>query len=678
MSAVLVSQASVANAQSENNSQVNYGQLINIESTIEEIKTKTQNTEEINSKEAQPSSENKELNLTELTVDEVQKDTQTPEGINSKVLETLPENKDLNSNVLTLEEVETNIETLPEETVILPEKTDSIAEVLTTEETLPEEVENKKVSTDPLTDEQIKTNAETPEEIIPEKSILEEVSAEEMNMELTRLADENVVGKTYGEVFNDQRIAKRILDKLKITNIIYENGKITNQIAQDDIDKFKYLDYRADDGDYEPVKLGGLQNFKNITNVSIYKANVEMFPEALLELPNLITINLIGTTFDEANAQYKPKPAPFELPERLKDLKNLKNLSLNNTRITEIPSWITEMTTLVKLNLVGSNIYTDNENFLLPEDIEKLVNLNTLEISNNNMKKLPDNLHLLENLKTFRFVYNGLEELSDENYEFIKSRGTKYVFDQWVVKQGGVKDISEDINIEMHPIVDFLLKKGELPEQVNEEEFKFYIYEYNQDYSEIISKTELSKNDVYSQDEKFTVSKDKVEKDKNYRFLALNTEGLFDTSYFNYYFNTVEKPEVPEVPEVIEHEIEEPEIMEPEVEEPAVMEPEIEKPETMEPEVEGPQISVHEVEEPAIMEPEVEKPEVEEPEVMIPEKVQPEEVMAEKINSEKIVMPFRNGMLPKAGEKNSNLLSIAMLFIITSIGSLFALLRKKI
>ncbi|MGO3018241.1 MAG: leucine-rich repeat domain-containing protein [Anaerococcus sp.] len=611
MSAVIVSQASVSNAQSENNSQVNYGQLIKVESTIEEIKTKTQISEEINLKETKSLSENKELNSTELTVDEIQIATQTPEGTNSKDLETLPEKTQAILAVSNLEEKQTDTETLSEESEALPENTDLTSKLLTTEETLPLDVEEQ----------------------IAQVSVLEEVIEEEMKLELSNLEDDSVIGKTFGEVFDDQRIAKEILIKAgyKDNDItIDENANITNIITESIINEIEgSISYYTNDS--IPVEsLKGLEYFKNINAVNFSDTNFLEFPKELLELPNIAKISL-------SNKTYKGDK-PINLPDGLKDLK-LTDLNLNNVRITEIPTWITQITTLKNLNLVGSNVYTDNTEFLLPESIMVLSNLEKLELSNNSMKKLPNDLYLLSNLTTFRLVSNSLEELSDDNYNFINKLTTKYVPFQWVVKQGGEKNISQNIDIQMPQIVDFLLDK--------ENSVTFSMYENG-------TQIQLDMEKVYNNGT-FIFIKDQLEINKNYKIIAKTTGGLFNNSTFIYNFSGVNPEEIDEeetpddtgtgngeeTPDDIGTGNGE------------------ETPDDTGTDNGEVNLEVQRLDEPVVIE------------------NKPEKVMAEKISLEKTVMPFGNDMLPKAGEKDSNLVSVAMLFIITSIGSLFALLRKK-
>ncbi|CAF3746536.1 unnamed protein product [Rotaria sp. Silwood1] len=97
----------------------------------------------------------------------------------------------------------------------------------------------------------------------------------------------------------------------------------------------------------------------------------------------------------------------YELDHDFKLLTCLKILKLNKNKFTKFPSWLYEM----------SNINNNNEKYIaetllelymsdntiesIPEEIVHMINLQTIDLSNNQFLKFPDTLVLLEQLTTF-------------------------------------------------------------------------------------------------------------------------------------------------------------------------------------------------------------------------------------------------------------------------------------
>lgn len=349
-------------------------------------------------------------------------------------------------------------------------------------------------------------------------------------------AEENtsVVGKTFGEVIKDKRIAEALIKSYNQNiKIEYDSeGNITNLITSDYLNNITRLVCTLDPKtDTEPLSLEGIENFSNINNVQLYNSNLEDFPKELLQLPNMAVIKLHGTS-------EKPRTIPFSLPRELTNLDKLTILSLNNTLIKEIPEWLSELNNLTWLNLTGSNV-DNHATFTLPNDIDKLVNLQKLEISNNHMTELPENLHNLSNLTTFRFVNNNLENISQENFDFIKSRTTKFVYDQQTTfEKKEIQDKDYDLYFEMPPIVEFLINQSH-----NDSNIVFTLYAYNDDYSEIIEEINLPIEEVY-QNGLFILDKKYIQSHNKYKILAQETNGVFKYSWFNYYFNAEVIPKV--------------------------------------------------------------------------------------------------------------------------------------
>jgi Leucine-rich repeat (LRR) protein len=141
-----------------------------------------------------------------------------------------------------------------------------------------------------------------------------------------------------------------------------------------------------------------------------------------------------------------------KIPEALKQLTNLKKLTLRYNQITEIPDWIESLHSLEYLNLNVNNINNlpmsigsldnleelllwKNElqklpnsicslrslrylnlrlNYLkiLPADIGKLINLIDLNLHDNKLTKIPDSISSLNSLETLNLSWNLLSNLT--------------------------------------------------------------------------------------------------------------------------------------------------------------------------------------------------------------------------------------------------------------------------
>ncbi|QXP53092.1 leucine-rich repeat domain-containing protein [Cellulophaga sp. HaHa_2_1] len=94
-----------------------------------------------------------------------------------------------------------------------------------------------------------------------------------------------------------------------------------------------------------------------------------------------------------------------EVPEIIKDFKNLKVLKLSKNSISKLPNWIGSLKHLETLEIELNKLEG------LPEDIGKLSKLETIWLSNNNIKELPDSFCDLKSLTTLSIENNELSHL---------------------------------------------------------------------------------------------------------------------------------------------------------------------------------------------------------------------------------------------------------------------------
>ena len=121
--------------------------------------------------------------------------------------------------------------------------------------------------------------------------------------------------------------------------------------------------------DYIPDEIDVLQNLEHL---SIDLKFVSKLPDTICNLSNLksLTIDWYSSIRD--------------LPIEIYRLENLEKVTLQTDKIDKIPSALFTLSNLKILSLNGTKIG------VLPKEIANLTQLNTLIITNNNLKSLPD------------------------------------------------------------------------------------------------------------------------------------------------------------------------------------------------------------------------------------------------------------------------------------------------
>lgn len=93
------------------------------------------------------------------------------------------------------------------------------------------------------------------------------------------------------------------------------------------------------------------------------------------------------------------------LPSEIGQLKNLEELVIFKTNLSELPEEIGQLTNLVEIDLAENRL---NE---LPESIGNLTKLRKLSLYNNNLRKLPESIGNLSLLEEIELNGNDLESL---------------------------------------------------------------------------------------------------------------------------------------------------------------------------------------------------------------------------------------------------------------------------
>ncbi|CVI70446.1 Internalin-A precursor [Clostridiales bacterium CHKCI001] len=136
----------------------------------------------------------------------------------------------------------------------------------------------------------------------------------------------------------------------------------------------------------------------------------------------------------------------------IEDLVYLKTLDLSNTNIEELPESIGELTDLERLDLSNTNIEE------LPESIGELTNLERLYLGYTNIEELPKWMGELRNLESLDLRYTNIEELPESigkltNLKSLDLSGTNIEeLPKWMGELRNLESLDlRDINMEKLP-----------------------------------------------------------------------------------------------------------------------------------------------------------------------------------------------------------------------------------
>lgn len=196
-----------------------------------------------------------------------------------------------------------------------------------------------------------------------------------------------------------------------------------------------------DSFNYGVTNIDGISYLSNLDTIYFSFAIMSVLPEELCDLDKLEYLSLNGISFNQNTFT--------ELPKNFNKLRNLKHLSIAGSKITEFPKQILNLNNLESLDLRYNNFEIPNEidnltmlktlnlsniksnlpntignlkNLILldisyndlndvPNFIEKLINLETLHLSGNNISSIPEYIGKLKNLKMLNLHSNKLQNL---------------------------------------------------------------------------------------------------------------------------------------------------------------------------------------------------------------------------------------------------------------------------
>jgi internalin A len=110
---------------------------------------------------------------------------------------------------------------------------------------------------------------------------------------------------------------------------------------------------------------------------------------------------LSGATELDLSVEYAAdSPKLTELPESLGQLTQLQSLNLSRNNLTVLPDWLGQLTQLQSLRLLGNRLTT------LPESLGQLTQLRSLDLDNNQLTALPESLGQLTQLTSLEIANN--------------------------------------------------------------------------------------------------------------------------------------------------------------------------------------------------------------------------------------------------------------------------------
>lgn len=127
-------------------------------------------------------------------------------------------------------------------------------------------------------------------------------------------------------------------------------------------------------------------------SLNLNRKDLRTIPDEVFELKDLEELRLFQTNLTE-------------ISPRIGELKNLKKLYIGRNELRTLPKEIGELHDLEVLFIHFNEIDS------LPSSIKGLKKLEHLKIDNNNLKRLPDEIGALPNLKTLTVQFNELDTI---------------------------------------------------------------------------------------------------------------------------------------------------------------------------------------------------------------------------------------------------------------------------
>ncbi len=185
---------------------------------------------------------------------------------------------------------------------------------------------------------------------------------------------------------------------------------------------------------------------KEITNLNLEDNSIDEIPEWIKELKNLKVLYLSNNQISDFSSLCAVESLEVvhlnsnrvkKIPLGITQLKNLKRLYLNNNLISKVEDSVGGLTELNRLLLAKNQINSisnelcnlkklhvlnlfDNELTSLPDLLGQMRQLDYLQISKNYITKLPDSIEFLNHLTSLKLFSNKIVELNSGLKELSK------------------------------------------------------------------------------------------------------------------------------------------------------------------------------------------------------------------------------------------------------------------
>ncbi|WP_298541708.1 immunoglobulin domain-containing protein [uncultured Aquimarina sp.] len=186
-----------------------------------------------------------------------------------------------------------------------------------------------------------------------------------------------------------------------------------------------------------PNDLSHLTNLESLSLRRIDLSSEGSFPEALFQLPNLITLSLnsnlltggalsneIGNLTKLQRLSLQANDFTGPIPEAIGQLSNLRSLNITRCGLNgNLPEFIGNLINLSSLTIFGNDIEGE-----IPNSFAGLANLTSLILTGNNLSgSIPDFLAGFNNLNTIRFDQNNFSgQIPD--FTFLNPNNNSWLF----------------------------------------------------------------------------------------------------------------------------------------------------------------------------------------------------------------------------------------------------------
>jgi len=250
-------------------------------------------------------------------------------------------------------------------------------------------------------------------------------------------AQQNDVFDTFGpfgsKVYTDLKSALLVTKQVYKLNLSYQkiDPKLFDKIGK--LKDLQALKLSGNDCDKFPI---GFSELTNLLYFASFNNGFKCFPTDIKKLHNLNYLEFFSAKFDSipCDIAYLNKLKTLKisstndtlkLPNTLKFLKSLKELTIENCVLDSFPKELFKIPNLTFLNLTNVNMYFISKHF------ERFQNLEVLVLDGNKLKSIPNELYKAKQLRLLSVKGNQLSKLPDsisqlENLTLLDVRGNGF------------------------------------------------------------------------------------------------------------------------------------------------------------------------------------------------------------------------------------------------------------